>query len=227
MVEWDKLRGSNASGAHGVEKSPARQLRSSLKSLRELGNYLRRNWNSVFDFSASASHRLSSGSGSNKASRPTLPSKEQLQEIETSKLHVRNATSMKANFFQPALPWPTPSDRTASTAPLGCHRWMDDSNYKTVTLDTPVPFDRLSTVPKAQAGGQTWSCKPHAYVNFSVEFGNEMQAGCSNGADHFSRMTTPADENYRTMPLNVPLTFALTDKKLSGNVQGKLIVEAS
>ncbi|CDW52394.1 hypothetical protein TTRE_0000065301 [Trichuris trichiura] len=224
-------RGSNASGSHGVEKPPARQFRVSLKSLRGLGSYLRRNWNSVFDFSTSTGHRLSSSSGgSSKASRPALPSKEQLQQIETNKLHVRNTTSLKGTLFQATVPWSMSDDRVVvSTASLTCQPWPEDSNYKTVTLDTPVAFVRPFHMTKVRTNDRKWFCKQHAYVNFSGVFGDNARENSSNGTDHFSsQLNVPIDENYRTMPLNVPLTFALAvDKKLNGNAQGKLVIEAS
>ncbi|KFD68575.1 hypothetical protein M514_00303 [Trichuris suis] len=182
---------------------------------------------------ASGSHGVENSSGgSSKASRPALPSKEQLQEIETSKLHVRNATSLKGTLFQATVPWSMSDDRVvASTASMmTCQSWPEDSNYKTVTLDTPVPFVHPFHVAKGRTNDRKWSCKQHAYVNFSGVFGGNARENCSNGTDHFSpQLSVPIDENYRTMPLNVPLTFALAaDKKLSGgHAQGKLAIEAS
>ncbi|KRY35221.1 hypothetical protein T01_14620, partial [Trichinella spiralis] len=185
----------HSTGSRMKDTSAGVALRGSLKSIREFGSYIRKNFNSIFE--SSSSNLKSNGIQSYGRCPPPLPSKQQLEAMEVQarlspdSLSANNST---VNTVMLTLPSPMTSPPPSFSNP----------DYKLITLDTPV-----SQSVRNLTTGRPKSPLKNTYVNFT-----EPSALRTHTRPTGDQSQQAVDENYKMVPCNVPLICGRPPKYL-------------
>ncbi|KRZ69086.1 hypothetical protein T10_13268 [Trichinella papuae] len=189
----------HSTGSRMKDTSTGVALRGSLKSIREFGSYIRKNFNSIFESSSSSSSSNLKSNGIQSYGRcpPPLPSKQQLEAMEVqARLSPDSLSANNSSVNTAVLTLPSPM---TSPPPSFSH-----PDYKLITLDTPV-----SQSVRNLASGRPKSPLKNTYVNFT-----EPSALRTHARSTSDQSQQAVDENYKMVPCNVPLICGRPPKYL-------------